>query len=278
MRPCQYKNTNDMKILSIVVGLIFFIPEALPQDPGTALPFYYVGHRGASYLAPENTMASIQLAWKLGAEAAECDIMLTADQQIVLFHDGNTKRLTGENLTVKESTWDQLKTLTIRRGENNLPEYTHETIPLLEEVLGAIPEDRMLVIEIKTGPEILPLLEKVIASHWKSGRISFIAFDFETIKQVKIRYPDIPCYYLSMFRADFNKHLVAVVESGLDGVDLRYNIINEKLMERCRTSGLDVWCWTVDDPETALEMKALGVSAVTTNRPAWLKSMMAEGN
>ena len=96
-------------------------------------------------------------------------------------------------------------------------------------MLGAIPEDRMLVIEIKTGPEILPLLEKVIASHWKSGQISFIAFDFETIKQVKIRYPDIPCYYLSMFRADFNKHLVAV-------------------------------------------------SAVTTNRPAWLKSRMVEGN
>jgi glycerophosphoryl diester phosphodiesterase len=81
-----------------------------------------------------------------------------------------------------------------------------------------------------------------------------------------------------MFRADFNIHFKAVVESGLDGVDLRYNNTGEKLMERCRTSGLDVWYWTVNDPETAREMKALGVSAVTTDRPAWLKSRVEEGN
>ena len=80
-----------MKILSIVFGLILFIPEALPQDPGTALPFYYVGHRGASYLAPENTMASIQLAWKLGAEAAECYILLTADRKSCCSMTGTPK-------------------------------------------------------------------------------------------------------------------------------------------------------------------------------------------
>jgi len=246
-------------------------PVLHAQETVTEKPLSYVGHRGASYLAPENTLASIQLAWELGADGAECDVMLTADQKVVVFHDKNTKKLTDENYAIKEATWEQLKPLTVIPRESNRPEYSHETIPLLEDLLATIPEDRMLVIEIKTGPEILPFLQKVIEKHWKRGNISFIAFNFETIRQTKTLYPDVPCYYLSSFRADLNKHMDTILEAKLDGVDLRYTIIDAKLMERCKASGLDVWCWTVNDPETARKMRELGVTAITTDRPAWLK-------
>jgi len=62
----------------------------------------FVGHRGASYLAPENTVAAYKLAWELGAEAAECDIMLTKDKQVILFHDKYGKRLTEYNFVAKD--------------------------------------------------------------------------------------------------------------------------------------------------------------------------------
>lgn len=267
-----------MRIVSIVLLSILVAPSIKAQESNTQKPFHYVGHRGASYLAPENTMASINLAWELGAEGAECDVMLTADQKVVLFHDNNTKKLTGENYTVKDATWEELKSLVVKPRETNYPEFTHETIPLLEDVLLSIPADRMLVIEIKTGPEILPYLQEVIAKHWKNGKISFIAFDFETIKQTKILYPEVPCYYLSSFTTDFNKHFDAAVESRLDGVDLRHTIIDRELVERCNASGLDVWCWTVNDPVIALQMKEAGVTAVTTDRPKWLKNSLSSGN
>ena len=263
-----------MRTLAVVYLIFLSIPLLMAQEPEKEESFQYVAHRGASYLAPENTLASIKLAWELGADGAECDVMLTADKQVVLFHDKNTKKLTGESFIVEESTWEQLKPLVVYPNKTNRAEYTHETIPLLKDVLATIPEERMLVIEIKTGPEILPYLQEVIAAHWKSGKISFIAFDFETIRQTKKLYPEAPCYYLSMFKSDLNKHLDAVVESGLDGVDLRHTIIDSKLMESCREAGLDVWCWTVNDPETALKMKTLGVSAVTTDRPAWLRKSL----
>src|SRR5690625_4130825 len=51
----------------------------------------FIAHRGASWLAPENTMASIQLAWEMDVDAVEIDIYLTADDQIVLFHDRDRK-------------------------------------------------------------------------------------------------------------------------------------------------------------------------------------------
>ena len=238
----------------------------------------FVGHRGASYLAPENTLASIQLAWELGADAAECDVMLSSDQRVVVFHDKNTKKLTGESHVISETPWEVLSRLEVKLRETNLPVYKGETIPLLADVLHAIPADRMLVIEIKTGPEILPFLKKTIEHHWKSGKISFIAFDFECIKEAKALFPEVPAYYLSSFQADLNKHMDAIVESKLDGVDLRHPIIDQSLMVKCSDAGLDVWCWTVNDPETARKMKALGVTAVTTDRPKWLKEQIRAQN
>ena len=267
-----------MRTLPIVLLLMFLSPVLNAQNVSSEKPFHFVGHRGASYLAPENTAASIQLAWDLGADGAECDVMLSADQKVVLFHDKNTKKLCGENLTVKDATWEQLKSLVVIPRKTNRPEYTHETIPLLKDVLTTIPDDRMLVIEIKTGPDILPFLQEVITQHWKSGNISFIAFDFETIKQTKALYPDIPCYYLSSFKADFNNHFDAILEANLDGVDLRHTIIDAKLVERCKAFNLDVWCWTVNDPETARKMQTLDVSAVTTDRPSWLKNNLHTSN
>lgn len=248
------------------------------KAPIAEKPIIFIGHRGASYLAPENTLASLRLAWELGAEAAECDVMLTSDKEVVLFHDKNTKKLCGENHEVSETPWEVLNKLAIKLRETNLPEYQGESIPLLADVLEILPDDRMLVIEIKTGPEILPFLKEIIGQHWKSGKISFIAFDFETIRGAKILFPDVPCYYLSSFRSDVNKRMDALVESGLDGLDLRYPIIDEPLMERCKDAGLEVWCWTVNDAKTARKMKTMGVTAVTTDRPRWLKEQLLTEN
>ncbi len=260
-----------MKTIYLLLFATLITLSAFSQHSESECTFKFVGHRGASYLAPENTLASIGLAWKVGADAAECDVMLSSDFKVVLCHDSNTKNLTGESYIVSETTWEQLSTLTIKPKETNLPEYDNEPIPLLEEILTTIPEDRMLVIEIKTGPEILPYLQKVIDEHWRSGKISFIAFDFETISAAKVLYPEVPCYYLSSLKNDFNKHFDLAVENGLDGVDLRHAIITPSVMEKCKSAELDVWCWTVNDLETARKMKELGVTAVTTDRPAWLK-------
>ncbi len=266
-----------MFLVTILSGL-FLASTPLVQGPDHEKPFLYVGHRGASYLAPENTLASIKLAWELGADAAECDVMLTSDHEVVLFHDKNTKKLTGENHKVSETSWEVLSKLEVLLRESNLKEYQGETIPRLAEVLETIPEDRMLVIEIKTGPEILPYLQEVLAENWKSGKISIIAFDFETIRKAKTLFPDVPCYYLSSFRADVIKRFNTIMDSQLDGVDLRHPVIDRDLMDRCDKAGLDVWCWTVNDPDTARKMKSLGVTAVTTDRPKWLKEQLLAEN
>ena len=262
------------KAITLSLLLCITLATSRAQVQKEEAPFLYVGHRGASYLAPQNTLASINLAWELKADGAECDVMLTADKQVILFHDKSTSKITGQNHVGRETSWEQLSKLTVIPAESNLPKYNHETIPLLKDVLATIPPDRMLVIEIKTGPEILPFLKEVVDAHWKTGQISFIAFDFETISATKALYPEVPCYYLSVFKGDAKKNIDTAVEAHLDGLDLRHGIIDEKLAAQCSKAGLDLWCWTVNDPATALRMKNLGVSAVTTDRPGWLRDQV----
>ena len=241
---------------------------------GSAQSPIFVGHRGASHLAPENTIASIQLAWELGAAAAECDVMVTADKQVVVFHDKNGKRLTGKDFKVKETHYEQMKDLPIQLRETNLEKYDGATIPLLSDVLTTIPPDRTLVIEIKTGPEIMPCLEKVINENWKTGHIAFISFDIDAILAAKKSYPEVPCYYLSMFKREVISKTDKILAGELDGVNLRHKIIDKKLVNKFNRAGLDVWCWTVNDPDDARRMIKAGVSAITTDRPVWLREQV----
>lgn len=261
-------------LLPLFTLLLISPPFIQAQDVNVEQPFRFVAHRGASYLAPENSVASIKLAWELGADAAECDVMLSSDNQVVVFHDKNTKKLCGESHDIAETPWDKLKTLKIRQRDTNLPEFEGETIPLLRDLLATIPPDRMLVIEIKTGPEILPFLKGEVDHHWKSGKIAFISFNFDAVRQAKAIYPDVPCYYLSAFKKDAKKHIAKAVKYKLDGLNLRYTIIDQDLSDDCRNAGLDLWCWTVNDPESALKMKELRVTALTTDRPAWIKKQI----
>src|SRR4030042_6528931 len=72
-----------------------------------------IAHRGASYLAPENTVASSMLAWELCSDAVEVDIYLSKDNRIMCIHDSNTKRTSGQDYVVKETDSGVLRKLDV---------------------------------------------------------------------------------------------------------------------------------------------------------------------
>jgi glycerophosphoryl diester phosphodiesterase len=235
----------------------------------------YIAHRGASYYAPENTLAAIKLAWELGSDGAECDIRLTKDNQIILCHDATTERVAGQKLEIARSTYAQLKKMDIKLLKNNSIWFEGQKIPLLKDVLMSMKKDQLLVIEIKCGKEIFPELQKVIRKYWTTGNIAFIGFGFETISMAKAVFPAIPCYYLSSAKADLSTKIPDIKRNRLDGVDLSSGIIDQQLVAELKKADLDIWCWTVDVLAEANRMKELGVNVITTNRPTWLKEQMA---
>ena len=234
----------------------------------------YIAHRGASHLAPENTSAAINLAWELGSKAAECDVLLTKDKKIVVFHDKNTIRLCGKSCNIRKKNYKDLKNLPVRLNSNNLPQYRGETIPLLQDILQTVPDSTTLVIEIKCGSEILNPMKEILGKHWKSGKIVFIAFDYETIMTMKKAFPKVPCYFLAHLKGNISKHFDELIKGPLDGVDLNHGIVSRKLVNRFKKHGKTTWCYTVNGIKEALRMKACGVTGITTNRPKWLKEQV----
>jgi glycerophosphoryl diester phosphodiesterase len=88
-----------------------------------------IGHRGASAMMPENSLAAFSLAVKQGADGIEMDVRLSKDGRPVLVHDATLQRLSGNPSKVCDLTADELKRVEIGHGQ---------TVALLEELFNLL--------------------------------------------------------------------------------------------------------------------------------------------
>ena len=232
----------------------------------------FIAHRGASFIAPENTVASSKLAWELGADAVETDIWLTGDNRIMCIHDENTLRTTGQDYIVAETGSEKLRKLDAGSYKSEI--FSGEKIPFLEELIELIPECKELVIELKCGKEVIPYLKDIIQNSGKRKRFSFIAFDFITLREVKRAFPKIPCYWLCSNENLLFKNFYAVKLSKFQGFSLFYSIVNKEVIERSKDFGLEIFSWTVDSPLEACRLISLGIKGIATNRIGWLNEQI----
>ncbi|MEQ8820131.1 MAG: glycerophosphodiester phosphodiesterase [Sumerlaeia bacterium] len=242
-----------------------------------------VAHRGASHDAPENTLAAVRLAWQQNADAAEVDITLTADNRIVCFHDTELKRTTGAPGTIAGATLAELRELEAGAWKN--PLFAGEPIPLLKHVLSTVPEGKRLYIEIKTGAEITDRLVQVVRqSGKKPEQITFISFQADACRAIKRALPDHRVLFLHGFKEDENGVLqppiAELIEEalalGVDGLDLSHKgPLTPEAVQAIHDAGLGLAVYTVNDPFRAHELAALGVDAITTDRPEEMMELFA---
>jgi len=149
-----------------------------------------IGHRGASFDAPENTLASVRLAWAQGADAVEIDVHLTLDGRLVAIHDANTRRTTRVNRKVARQTLAQLRALDAGRWKG--VQWAGEKIPTLEEVLDTIPPGRRLFIEIKSHAKAaLELANALSRCQCPATQVVFISFSLPLLKSLKRSFPNL---------------------------------------------------------------------------------------
>jgi glycerophosphoryl diester phosphodiesterase len=275
-----------MSVRNWGIGLLFAAGlGALVCVPSRSDAVEIIGHRGASHDAPENTLASIRLAWKQNADASETDVHLTKDSQIVVIHDFNTRRVGGRNRKVVEQTLAELKELDIGRWKGE--QWAGERIPTLAEYLAAIPAGKRLFIEIKCGPEIVPHLVEVIHNAGKRPeQTCLIGFSYDVMRAAKRELPELKCYWIVELRRNketgrWSPQLATLIrkakDAGLDGIDFGdAPVLDREFVSQLKQSGLGVYTWTVDSVQEAKRLEQAGVDGITTNRPGFLKeSLMA---
>ena len=254
---------------------------ALAADPAEPLRVEIVGHRGASYDAPENTVASIKLAWEQKADAAEFDVFLSKDGKIVVIHDANTKRVAGVDKPVVEQTLEELRKLDAGKWKN--AKFAGEKIPTLDEMLATVPAGKRVFIEVKCGPEVVPELDRVLkASQLKPEQTAIISFSADVIAAVKKARPDLQaCWVVSLAPKDQKPRtaeelLAKAKEIKADGLDLSATsaILDKAFGAKVRAAGLKLDVWTVNDLELAKQMIDAGAESLTTDRPGWLREQL----
>jgi glycerophosphoryl diester phosphodiesterase len=239
-----------------------------------------VAHRGASFLAPENTLASVNLAWELGADAVEVDVHLTHDKSIAVIHDENTLRTSGRDHRVAGTRSGELRSLDV--GSLKAQKYAGEKIPFLEEVLEVLPAGKTLFVEVKCGTEVLPYLKELLSKSGKLKQVIVISFDYDVAVGFKQLLPEVPVHFLKSSKKDehgarsaYREDLVEKALAGrLDGLGVHYAGVTRDFARAVRQAGLELYVWTVDDPLEAKRLRDLGTDWLATNRPGWMRKQL----
>ncbi len=236
-----------------------------------------VAHRGASRRAPENTMEAFRLAVEAGADAIELDVHLSADGQLAVIHDETLDRTTDRTGPIASQTMDEIRRADAgatfaREGDSGFPFAGQGlTVPTLPEVLGWLPDEVGLVIEIKARAAADAVVQAV-ASHrvLMNGRLAVISFDEASIERIRELNREIKTGYLLVPSQPIAAALVWATEHGHIGVfpwegDLGMDPL--PLIAEASAFGREIGCYVVNDPEQMQHLSACGLWGFVTDVP-----------
>lgn len=249
-------------------------------------------HRGASAVAPENTLPAFEKALELGADGFELDVQATADGKLVVLHDYRLERSTNGVGLLRDHTLAQLAGIDagIRFSES----FANTPIPTLEQVFDLVGDSCIVNVEIKNvdwdgGPEAAPLArmikqrnlyQQVIVSSFNplslrkmrqldpSIRLGYLYFKKpphtdRANENIIQRFRNVPPKFLFFhFSRPWFTNAIAP-----EALHPYFTSIDEQLMETARTRGQLVNAWTVNDGDEARRLVGLGVDGIITDVP-----------
>ncbi|HEY0429876.1 MAG TPA: glycerophosphodiester phosphodiesterase family protein [Pyrinomonadaceae bacterium] len=247
-----------------------------------------IAHRGASALAPENTLAAFEKALTDGAEGLEFDVQMARDGVPVVFHDFNLKRIGGCDGAVSDFSSAELRNIdagtwfNLKNPHRADEKFSAERIPTFLELLGFLKDYKgLLYVELKcAGREFAPLVETVCRTICKSEflpQIRLKSFNLKAIAHAKKSFPEIRT--AALFEPTFpailrgKAHLIEKAEAHrADELSLHFSLVTKKLMARAAAKNFPVTIWTADNPAWVNRAIRLGLQAIITNNPARLIS------
>ena len=276
---------------------LVFLASAALAGGCTALkapaPDTLIAHRGHVSLSkthptpPENTLASFRDAVDSGF-GFECDIIYTKDKRVFTTHDGCFRRCFGiDNENYKGMTWDYVSKLV--PIDSSGVRHPDTRVALFEEVCALARDGRWIFVELKTDPEIVPLVRDILRRQTNANpqNLAFITFHPDTLKAVKQALPEYKAMLLLYSRKAWpHKKVKSEAERapytaeecleklracGADGLDFHYDrTLAEQgpaFVKAIREAGYEFHYWTIDRPEDARKAFANGALSVTTNHP-----------
>ena len=232
-------------------------------------PFpFWVAHRGAGKLAPENTLAAFRVGAAHGWRAFECDVKLSRDGVPFLLHDATLERTTAQIGVAGERTWAELSRLDA--GGWHSRTFAGETVPTLQAIAHYVQRNGFaLNVEIKPTPgqerETGLAVGAACATLWSgvTSPLLFSSFRPDALHGARETAPQIPRALLidtlwdGWFAMAQSLQCVAVVSN--------HTLMDAALVAQLHGAGLRALCYTVNDAADARRLVALGVDGLITD-------------
>ncbi|MEM1236540.1 MAG: glycerophosphodiester phosphodiesterase family protein [Pseudomonadota bacterium] len=222
-----------------------------------------IAHRGASGMAPENTMAAIDAAVAAGADWVEIDVQETADGEIVVMHDSDFMKLSGNPLKIWDATTDGLNEIDI--GSWFDPSFSDERVPTLLEALEAVRDRSKLLIELKYYGHDEALEQRTIDIVEAAGMTDQVA-------TMSLKYPAVE--KMQSLRPGWDAGVLAATAVGdltalnADFVAVNGGLATARLIRNIQQENKKLYVWTINDPFEMSAMISLGVDGLITDEPA----------
>lgn len=233
---------------------------------------WVIAHRGASGIAPENTMAAFRKALELGVGFIETDLQLSRDARLVALHDDTLDRTTDGRGPVSAKTVEELRRLDagswFRDNPKEGPSYAGERIPTIEEVLTFGREHEIgLFLEIKpTGPTGAE--HAIVGALHACGEVPrsvVLSFSASVLRRVHQLDPLVATGFL--FSDRLPTAVATAVEIGARQLLPRTDHVTRELVSDAHAHDVRVVAWTANTAEEMQKMISAGVDGIITNYP-----------
>lgn len=229
-----------------------------------------MAHRGASGLAPENTLAALKSAMTYDADFAEIDVNLTRDGEVVLMHDDSVTRTTNAFGKLRDLDYKEVSALDA--GSWFSPMFISEKVPTLADAIELVRGRMRLNIEIKNRSVQGGLTGKVVEVLEREdfNRDCIVtSFDRQAILELRKRNPDITSGLIT------HSGIPSELDNGIfDVLSCHYSIVDRDLIAHIHGIGKTIIVWTVNQIVYMKRFIKMGIDGIITDRPDRLQKVI----
>ena len=261
----------------VAISLLFspFHQAFAKEQVGERKQVENVAHRGAAAYAPENTIASYDMAVGMKADYIEIDVQRSKDGELVVIHDTSVDRTTDGTGKVGDLTLEQLKSLDA--GSWKGEQFTGETLPTFEEVLDRYHGKVGILIELKS-PELYPGIEEQVAEALRqhhldkpqNEKIILQSFNFDSMKKMDRLLPRVPVGVLTSNRSLTSQEALQEISTYAEWFNPSYGIVSEEVVEDVHSLNMKIGSWTVRSHDAADFLFDMNVDAMITDYPDYV--------
>ncbi|MGE5400345.1 MAG: glycerophosphodiester phosphodiesterase family protein [Ignavibacteriales bacterium] len=226
-----------------------------------------IAHRGVPSLAPENTLSSFKKAIELNADYYELDVWYSRDDSLMVIHDPTVNNTTNDTGKVNNLTYWELKKLDAGSWFNK--KFSGERIPTLYETLLLAKESvnkiRVCIHIVETRNSVVGRIINLVKEMNMEDQVILMCFEYDKLGLAKQLAPEIKTLWL--LPEPVSKGMIEkCISNKVDVLGARpEDIISQEMMDTVHQNKLEVWKWTVDDPNEMRRLIKVGADGIITN-------------